>query len=260
MQGRYGGRFHSGFAAFLKSGELTDVQVVVGSTQYHAHMLLLAYHSEFFRRAVTSHFREGKERVIHLGIDDPAGVWPTMLEFFYSDELVLTRETVLPMLALARQLMVKSIEDWCMDFAQNSLETGNAIQYLNQAVQFNCDSFRDSCVTLVAEGFPASFSRSTDGLPTEVMLEVLQHSRLLVQTEEQVLVFVLNYVARHELSADTRHQLFSLVRLPFLSNDRLAQLTLDNEVPKDLLLPALAFRLTLLDRPDRMARRWHEAK
>ncbi|GFH20400.1 predicted protein, partial [Haematococcus lacustris] len=117
-----------------------------------------------------------------------------MLEFFYSDELVLTRETVLPMLALARQLMVKSIEDWCMDFAQNSLETGNAIQYLNQAVQ--------------------------------VMLEVLQHPRLLVQTEEQVLVFVLNYVARHELSADTRHQLFSLVRLPFLSNDRLAQLTL----------------------------------
>ncbi|GFH09481.1 predicted protein [Haematococcus lacustris] len=113
-----------------------------------------------------------------------------------------------------------------MDFAQNSLETGNAIQYLNQAVQFNCDSFRDSCVTLVAEGFPASFSRSTDGLPTEVMLEVLQHPRLLVQTEEQVLVFVLNYVARHELSADTRHQLFSLVRLPFLSNDRLAQLTL----------------------------------
>ncbi|KAJ9515469.1 hypothetical protein QJQ45_016458 [Haematococcus lacustris] len=267
MQGRYGGKFHSGFAAFLKSGELTDVQVVVGSTHYHAHMLLLAYHSEFFRRAVTSHFREGKERVIHLGIDDPAamrchglllllllpGVWPTMLEFFYSDELVLTRETVLPMLALARQLMVKSIEDWCMDFAQNSLETGNAIQYLNQAVQFNCDSFRDSCVTLVAEGFPASFSRSTDGLPTEVMLEVLQHPRLLVQTEEQVLVFVLNYVARHELSADTRHQLFSLVRLPFLSNDRLAQLTLDNEVPKDLLLPALAFRLTLLDRPDRMA-------
>ncbi|GFH09480.1 BTB domain-containing protein [Haematococcus lacustris] len=98
MQGRYGGKFHSGFAAFLKSGELTDVQVVVGSTHYHAHMLLLAYHSEFFRRAVTSHFREGKERVIHLGIDDPA------------DELVLTRETVLPMLALARQLMVKSIE------------------------------------------------------------------------------------------------------------------------------------------------------
>jgi hypothetical protein len=37
-----------------------------------------------------------------------------------------------------------------------------------QAVQFNCDSFRESCVSLVAEGFPLSFSRATDGLPTEV--------------------------------------------------------------------------------------------
>lgn len=39
-----------------------------------------------------------------------AGVWPTMLEFFYTDEVQLTDNTVLPLLAMSRELMVKSIE------------------------------------------------------------------------------------------------------------------------------------------------------
>jgi hypothetical protein len=41
----------------------------------------------------------------------------------------------------------------------------------------------------------------------------------------QVLVFVLNYVQRHELSKATVHALFECIRLPYLSNERLAQLS-----------------------------------
>lgn len=39
-----------------------------------------------------------------------AGVWPIMLDFFYADEVVLTDDTVMPLLAMSRELMVKSIE------------------------------------------------------------------------------------------------------------------------------------------------------
>jgi hypothetical protein len=41
----------------------------------------------------------------------------------------------------------------------------------------------------------------------------------------QVLVFVLTYVQRHELSKATVHALFECIRLPYLSNERLAQLS-----------------------------------
>ncbi len=58
-------------------------------------------------------------------------------------------------------------QEYCSDYAQSSLEASNAIHYLNQAVQFNCETFRQSCVALVAEGFPSSFSKPTDGLPCE---------------------------------------------------------------------------------------------
>lgn len=39
-----------------------------------------------------------------------AGVWPAMLEYFYTDEITLTDDTVLPLLAMSRELMVKHIE------------------------------------------------------------------------------------------------------------------------------------------------------
>jgi len=252
-QRKYGGRFSNGFASWLQSQDLADTTVVCNGKEYRAHMLLLANASEFFRAAFTAKFREAEERRITLGFDDPAGVWPSMLAYFYTDEITLTDDTVLPLLAMSRELMVKHIEDYCADYAQNSLEASNAIQYLNQAVQFNCDAFRESCVALVAEGFPQSFAKPTDGLPPEVVLEVLQHPGLVVQTEEQALVFVLTYVKRHALHAALVRALFEHVRLPFLPNERLAGLAQEEAVPKDMLLAAMAARFTLLDHPERLA-------
>lgn len=269
---KYGNRFGSGFMQFFQTGELTDVVVVCGGVEYKLHMLLLAFHSEFFRRAFSSEFREKSERKVVLGFEDSAGVWPDMMEYFYTEELTLTDENVLPLLAMSRELMVPKIQEFCADYAQSSLEPSNAIHYLNQAVQFNCDSFRESCVALVAEGFPNSFHKPTDGLPIEVnmvavthhvalhtaqfavtyiqmhwpcfccpcscfassmlimndimqvMLEVLQHPNLTVQTEEQVLTFVLNYVRRHNLAPEAVRSLFENVKFVFLSNERLSTL------------------------------------
>ncbi len=77
----------------------------------------------------------------------------------------------------------------------------------------------------------------------QVMLEILQHPDLVVQTEEQMLTFVLGYVTRHELEHDVVRQLFGHVRLAFLSNARLSQLLQEDAVPRDLLLEAMAARL-----------------
>lgn len=57
-------------------------------------MLLLAYHSEFFRRAFSSSsgFREKDQRHIALHCSDPCRVFPTLVEYFYTDEITLTGE------------------------------------------------------------------------------------------------------------------------------------------------------------------------
>jgi len=250
---KYGSRFNQGFLDFYKQGELTDVTVEgPDGVTYHVHMLLLAYHSEFFRRLFNSNFRESNERHVKLGFEDSGKVWSELLQYFYTEEIVLTDENVLALLALSRELMVAKIQEYCADFVQNSLESSNAIEYLNQAVQFNCEGFRESCISLVAEGFPTSYEKSTDRLPVDVILEILQNPELCVQTEEQVLTFVLSYVRRHALEPAVIRSLFEHVRLPFLSNQRLAQLMQEECLPQDMLLAAMATRLQILDHPEKL--------
>eukprot|EP00198_Chlamydomonas_reinhardtii_P000506 XP_001689841.1 predicted protein [Chlamydomonas reinhardtii] len=253
---RYGGRFGNGFLDFLKTSELADCTVVGPNGQeYRLHSLLLAYHSEFFRRALGSEFAEGAARRIVLGFEDSGDTWPLLIEYFYTEEITLTDANVLALFAASRELLIPAIQDFCADFAQNSLEPSNALSFLRQAVQYNCDAFRTSCVTLVATSFNTCCGKSTDGLPVEVIQEILDHPQLFVQTEEQVLLFVQNYVRRHQLDDATVRQLFRGVRLPFLSNDRLAALAAETPghgppieficIPMELVWEELATNLTV---------------
>lgn len=97
-----------------------------------------------------------------------------------------------------------------------------------------------------------SSTASVHGYCLQVICAVLEHANLIVQTEEQVLVFVLNYVQRHELEHTAIATLFAQVKLPYLSNERLGKLIAENTVPKDLLLAGMASRLQMIDHPERM--------
>lgn len=78
---------------------------------------------------------------------------------------------VMALLAMSRELMVTQVQEYCTEYSQTSLDSDNAIQYLSQAVQFNCDTFRESCLSLVAADFPSSCAKNTDGLPIEVSVQ-----------------------------------------------------------------------------------------
>ncbi|KAG2447529.1 hypothetical protein HYH02_007453 [Chlamydomonas schloesseri] len=260
---QYGGRFSNGFLDFFKTSELADCTVVGPNGQeYRLHSLLLAYHSEFFRRALSSDFAEGAARRIVLRFEDSGDTWPLLVNYFYTEEITLTDANVLALFAASRELLIPAIQDFCADFAQNSLEPSNALSFLRQAVQYNCDAFRTSCVSLVASSFNTCCAKSTDGLPVDVILEILDHPQLFVQTEEQVLLFVQNYVRRHRLDEATVRQLYRGVRLPFLSNDRLAALAAEppgHGPPMDMLMAAMAQRLQLLDHPERLQQQQQQA-
>jgi hypothetical protein len=103
-----------------------------------------------------------------MGFSDPNNAWATLVDYFYTEEVLLTHENVMPLFAMSRELLIPKIQEYCSDFAQSSLECSNALSYLCQAVQLSCDGFRHTCVRLVAEGFPSSFCKRTDGLPVEV--------------------------------------------------------------------------------------------
>lgn len=73
---RFGGRFHNGFRNFFGTKDLADCTIVIAGRECAAHMLLLCYHSEFFRTALSPDFREGKSKHIDIQFEDPAGEAP----------------------------------------------------------------------------------------------------------------------------------------------------------------------------------------
>lgn len=109
----YGSGFAAGFSSFHKSGEFSDVCVVFHGREHPLHSLILGYHSEFFRRAFSSGMRESTQRRLELTLEDPLGVLPGVIAYFYEGHVVIRDKTCFAMLAIARHLMVGKLEAYC---------------------------------------------------------------------------------------------------------------------------------------------------
>ena len=148
----YGERFATGFSRFLDSGEFADVVLVVpGKSTYQLHSLLLAYHSEFFRTAFSSDFAEKKLRRMELHLDDPFNVWPAVLHFFYTEQIVLLEENVFSILAIARQLLATRLVEYCR-YAWQGVPTCN--HWLQKSALPGCNPlFNDRYSTVSSATF-----------------------------------------------------------------------------------------------------------
>lgn len=79
-------------------------------------------------------------------------VWPTLVDYFYTDSITLAEDNVVALLALARQLLVHSVDDFCGDFVTRHLSTHNCLAYLRQAVKYHTGDIQQQCVALAAQG------------------------------------------------------------------------------------------------------------
>ena len=150
----YGNGYKDGFAGFKASGAFADVTVVCGDgTEYELHGILLANRSEFFLKALTSDFVEGRSRRIQLNFQPfDAHVWEQLVGFFYTDKIHLDGSNVLPLLALARQLMVNSVDGFCLSYVRERLQTDNCLHYLREAVRYGLYDLQKDCIALCAQG------------------------------------------------------------------------------------------------------------
>lgn len=109
----YSGGFAAGFASFLASGDFSDICVVYHGKEHQLHSLILGYHSDFFRRAFSSGMRESSQRRLELSLEDPVGLLPVVIAYFYTGQIDLTDQTCFGLLAIARHLMVSKLEAYC---------------------------------------------------------------------------------------------------------------------------------------------------
>ncbi|KAF8066325.1 klhl40b [Scenedesmus sp. PABB004] len=248
----YGEAALSGFSRFqdrVGSGEFADLLVETASGQWRLHSLLVARRSEFFYRALAGGFSESSTRVIELHLDKSEEVWPALVDYFYSDTIPINDDNVLPLLSLARQLLVPTVDSFCLDFVSSRLSVDNCISYLRRAAKYAIDDIQQTCIELAAQGFQFIFDADVAGLGPAQVLAILRHPALLVHCEQQVLRFVLRYLATTQTDAADAEAICSEVRLPYLDNQTIGSLAEHPQLPQELLLRGAMTRLTAMDRP-----------
>lgn len=74
------------------------------------------------------------------------------MDYFYEDSITISEGNVCALLALSRQLLVASVDGYCIDFVDQHLSTTNCIAYLRQAVKYNIADIQQRAITLAAQG------------------------------------------------------------------------------------------------------------
>lgn len=86
-------------------------------------------------------------------------VWPLLVDYFYKDSITVNEGNALALLSLSRQLLVSSVDAYCLEFIGQHLHTSNCIRYLRKAVKHNISDIQQQCVALAAQGTPADSYR-----------------------------------------------------------------------------------------------------
>jgi hypothetical protein len=79
-------------------------------------------------------------------------VWPLLVDYFYRDSITINEGNALALLSLSRQLLVSSVDAYCLEFIGQHLDTSNCIRYLRKAVKHNISDIQQQCVALAAQG------------------------------------------------------------------------------------------------------------
>ncbi|XP_046985348.1 kelch-like ECH-associated protein 1B [Schistocerca americana] len=120
---------------------LTDVVLEVGSELFHAHKVVLAAASPYFKAMFTGGLKECEMSRVKL-----QGVCPTamarLMYFMYTGQIRVTEVTVCQLLPAATMFQVTNVIDACCLFLERQLDPSNAIGIAKFAEQHGC---KDLC-------------------------------------------------------------------------------------------------------------------
>ncbi|KAJ8940663.1 hypothetical protein NQ318_017712 [Aromia moschata] len=116
---------------------LTDVVLEVGTELFHAHRVVLAAASPYFKAMFTGGLKEcDMQRVKLQGVS--ATAMARLIHFMYTGKIRVTENTVCQLLPAATMLQVPNVIQACCDFLERQLDPSNAIGIASFAEQHGC--------------------------------------------------------------------------------------------------------------------------
>nr|KAF7435323.1 hypothetical protein H0235_003514 [Vespula pensylvanica] len=177
---------------------LTDVILEVGTELFHAHKVILAAASPYFKAMFTGGLKESEMTRVKL-----QGVCPTAMArlmcFMYTGQISVTEITVCSLLSAATMFQVSNVIDACSVFLERQLDPTNAIGIANFAEQHGCQNLYHKANQFIVQHFN-QICQEEEFLQLSAMqlVSLVRKDELNVQEEREVYNAVLKWVKYNE--------------------------------------------------------------
>ncbi|XP_049823490.1 kelch-like ECH-associated protein 1 isoform X2 [Aethina tumida] len=196
---------------------LTDVVLEVGCDVFHAHRVVLAAASPYFKAMFTGGLKESEMNRVKLqGVS--ATAMSRLINFMYTGMIRVTENTVCQLLPAATMLQVPNVIQACCDFLERQLDPSNAIGIASFAEQHGCIELYKKANQYIERHFSQiCHEEEFLQLSAQQLISLIKKDELNVQDEKEVYNAVLKWVKYDE---DNRHMkmecILSAVRCQFL--------------------------------------------
>ncbi|XP_033224095.1 kelch-like ECH-associated protein 1 [Belonocnema kinseyi] len=234
---------------------LTDVILEVGSELLHAHKVILAAGSPYFKAMFTGGLKESEMTRVKLH-----GVCPTsmtrLLFFMYTGRIRVTEITVCSLLPAANMFQVTKVIKACCKFLEKQLHPTNAIGISDFAEQHGCQKLFVKANQYIVQNF-SQICKEDEFLQLSAvrLVALVKKDELNVQEEREVYNAVLKWVKYNEEARGPKMEhILQAVRCQYLTPNFLQEQMINCDVLKKVpacreYLAQIFRELTLHKRP-----------
>ncbi|XP_072929410.1 BTB/POZ domain-containing protein 17 [Epargyreus clarus] len=227
---------------------MSDLTLEVAGVGYPAHRLILCASSEVFQiMLMNREWSEWREsRIVLQETPIAASVFPHFLKYFYTGQIKISHQTVLPVLSLADKYNVKDLVTLCLEYMSEHIaqaaKRGYLISWMQYTMACGHDDVAKACQNFVKWNVEWVWS---DGelaeLEGDSLLLLLQQSDLVLHNEMSLYHFVVRWLDKQRERLNTSDlseaekkshldslvvAVFSHVRFPMMCPNQLAKLLL----------------------------------
>jgi hypothetical protein len=205
-----------GFKEAYKTGELSDLTLIVNDKPHRVHKIIITRKSDFFKNLVMSNVHA---QTLH--ITDPTNCIEFVLEYLYLGSIRVQPSNIDALLNAAEYFGIPGLITETMKVVQSQFSKDKDLIFLYLS---RGEHTRGACSSYIREHFTDLWEagcfdrlRVTDLSPKE-LYEILMDEKLVVQSEQDVFSAIMGYIKRNKsvITSEDIGLLLSAVRFSYI--------------------------------------------
>ncbi|CAD8073051.1 unnamed protein product [Paramecium primaurelia] len=164
------------FSSILFSPILSDITFFVDNQEIHAHKIILASRCEYFKTLfLNEQFNLGDKLVI---TETTINVFKAILQYIYTDEVLIDSYIVYDLLALADKYMLQRLKNLCEDHLIKNISLKNVIEVVNLADKFSAQELKANAMIFLLDNKQKILNtQDINMLSKEILIELLKFTK-----------------------------------------------------------------------------------